>query len=178
MIPPADGASGTPDARAIAKLPYRRGVGIVLFNRAAQVFVARRVDTPGAAWQMPQGGIDKGESPKQAALRELLEETGTKNARILAKSRDWVRYDLPLELVPRVWRGRYRGQEQRWFAMQFEGADTEIDIATEHPEFSAWRWTDFEALPRLIVEFKRPLYEAVVAEFQDLAAELRRGARL
>lgn len=176
MSPPAKPASVAPDAREIAKLPYRRGVGIVLLNRAAQVFVARRIDTPHEAWQMPQGGIDKGESPKQAALRELREETGTGNARILAKSRDWVRYDLPPDLVPRVWRGRYRGQKQRWFAMRFEGADTEIDIATDHPEFSSWRWAEFEELPGLIVDFKRPLYEAVVAEFRDLVADLRGGA--
>ena len=147
----------------------------MLLNRTGRVFVAQRIDTPGAAWQMPQGGIDKGESPRDAALRELTEETGTDKARVLAESRDWIRYDLPRELVPRVWKGRYRGQEQKWYAMLFEGRDADIDIATEHPEFSAWRWAELEDLPGMIVAFKRPLYQAVVAEFRGLVADLSRG---
>ncbi len=159
--------------RKIAELPYRRGVGIMLLNPAGQIFVAQRIDAPGAAWQMPQGGIDRGEAPRAAALRELEEETGTGKARVLAESRDWVRYDLPAELVPRVWRGRYRGQEQKWFAMLFEGTESDIDIATKHPEFSAWRWADLDELSSLIVAFKRPLYEAVVEEFRDLVAALQ-----
>jgi len=165
--------TAAPGKSRIAKLPYRRGVGILLLNRSGQVFVAQRIDTPGEAWQMPQGGIDKGESPRDAALRELAEETGIAKARILAESRHWIRYDLPLELVPQVWRGRYRGQEQKWYAMLFEGADADINIAAEHPEFSAWRWAELDDLPGLIVAFKRPLYEAVVAEFRDLVADLR-----
>lgn len=159
----------------IAKLPYRRGVGIMLLNRAGQVFVAQRIDSPGSAWQMPQGGIDKGESPRAAAVRELAEETGIATARILAQSRDWLRYDLPHDLVPKVWRGRYRGQEQMWFAMAFEGAESDIDIATEHPEFSTWRWAEAAALPGLIVDFKRPLYEAVVAEFRETVTSFRKN---
>ena len=147
----------------------------MLLNRTGRVFVAQRIDTPGAAWQMPQGGIDKGESPRDAALRELTEETGTDKARVLAESRDWIRYDLPRELVPRVWKGRYRGQEQKWYAMLFEGRDADIDIATEDPEFSAWRWAELEDLPGMIVAFKRPLYQAVVAEFRGLVADLSRG---
>jgi len=163
-----------PSDQDIAQLPYRRGVGILLLNRAGQVFVAQRIDTPGA-WQMPQGGIDGGESPREAAVRELEEETSICGARPLAESRDWIRYDLPLDLVPRVWRGEYRGQEQKWFAMAFEGAESDIDIATEHPEFDAWRWVCLADLPRLIVDFKRPLYEAVVAEFRGLVGCFRRG---
>ena len=168
--------SSAPKSRTFEDLPYRRGVGVVLLDASARVFVAQRIDTPGPAWQMPQGGIDPGEDPRAAALRELEEETGTAKARILAESRDWIRYDLPHDLAGKVWRGRYRGQEQKWYAMRFEGEDRDIDIATEHPEFSAWRWAEFEELPDLIVEFKRPLYEAVVAEFRDLVAELRRKA--
>jgi putative (di)nucleoside polyphosphate hydrolase len=146
----------------------------MLLNRLGQVFVAQRIDSPGA-WQMPQGGVDGTESPREAALRELEEETGIGNARILAQSRDWIRYDLPSDLVPNVWGGGYRGQEQMWFAMAFEGEDSDIDIATEHPEFSAWRWAEMEDLPDLIVDFKRPLYEAVVEEFRELVEGLRQG---
>ncbi len=166
---------GGPSDRDIARLPYRRGVGIMLINHAGQIFVAQRIDSPGAAWQMPQGGIDSEESPRAAALRELEEEIGTGKAKILAESRNWLRYDLPAELVPQVWRGGYRGQKQMWFAMQFEGADSDIDIATAHPEFSAWRWAALEELPSLIVDFKRPLYEAVVEEFCELVHGLREG---
>ncbi len=146
----------------------------MLLNRVGQVFTAQRIDTPGA-WQMPQGGIDGGESPRAAALRELEEETGTGKAKILARSRDWIRYDLPADLVPLIWRGRYRGQKQKWFAMMFEGVDSDIDIATEHPEFSAWRWAELEDLSRLIVDFKRPLYEAVIEEFRELVEGLRKS---
>ena len=168
--------SSTSESHRVEDLPYRRGVGVMLLDAKARVFVAQRIDTPGPAWQMPQGGIDAGEDPRAAALRELEEETGTAKASILAESRGWIRYDLPLDLAGKVWRGRYRGQEQKWFAMRFEGEDRDIDIATEHPEFSAWRWAELEELPSLIVAFKRPLYEAVVAEFRELIAALRRKA--
>jgi len=147
---------------------YRRGVGIMLLNRQRLAFVGRRIDTPGA-WQMPQGGIDDGESPRQAALRELKEEIGTDKAEILAESAQWLRYDLPgAEDGMRLWGGRYRGQEQKWFAMRFTGTDADIDLATHHPEFDAWRWLPTAELPALIVPFKRALYEAVLAEFRDL----------
>ena len=169
------GQKNRPSLGEIAKLPYRRGVGIMLLNRAGQVFVAQRIDAPGEAWQMPQGGIDKGETPRAAAMRELEEETGTAKASILAVSREWRRYDLPSELAARIWRGRYRGQEQLWFAMAFEGEDKDIDIATEHPEFSAWRWAELEDLAGQIVDFKRPLYEALVEEFRALVEDLRRA---
>lgn len=150
-------------------LPYRRGVGIVLFNRTGQVFVAQRLDSPGPAWQMPQGGIDKDESPLDAAWRELQEETGITSAELLAESRGWLRYDLPPDLATTLWKGRYRGQEQKWYAFRFTGDEREIDIEGEHPEFSAWKWADFPTVPALIVPFKRALYQQVVQEFGHLA---------
>jgi len=152
-----------------AGLPYRPGVGIMLLNALGEVFVAQRIDMPSDAWQMPQGGIDAGETPLQAAWREMGEEIGTRHAELLAESRGWHRYDLPAELVPLVWQGRFRGQEQKWFAFRFAGTDAEIDIATGHAEFSAWRWSPVATLPDLIVPFKRQLYADLVAEFGHLA---------
>jgi putative (di)nucleoside polyphosphate hydrolase len=149
------------------KLTYRAAVGIMLLNRAGEVFVARRINMPMLpAWQMPQGGIDKGETPRQAALRELKEEIGTNKAKILGESRIWLKYDLPVELAGGVWGGRYRGQRQKWFAMRFTGADTDIDLATAHPEFDAWKWIQPERLPQIIVPFKRQLYIDILAEFR------------
>jgi len=148
---------------------YRPAVGIMLINRAGRVFVGRRIDMPAglAAWQMPQGGIDPGEIPRQAAIRELTEEVGTGRAEILAESRGWLSYDLPPEIAGGMWGGRYRGQRQKWFAMRFTGDDADIDpAATEHPEFDAWDWVIPERLPELIVPFKRQLYLDVVAEFR------------
>ncbi len=156
----------------IARLPYRPCVGIMLIDRRGRVFVAQRIDTPGEAWQMPQGGIEPGESPRRAALRELYEEAGTDEAEVLAESRGWRRYDLPAELVPRLWGGRYRGQEQKWFALRFLGEDSDIDIATETPEFHAWRWAEMAELPDIIVPFKRQIYREVIAEFGHLAEAL------
>jgi putative (di)nucleoside polyphosphate hydrolase len=157
----------------ISRLPYRPCVGIMLIDRGGRVFVAQRIDNPGAAWQMPQGGIDQGETPRQAALRELREETGTDKAEILAESNNWWRYDLPAELVPRLWGGRYRGQEQKWFALRFLGEDADIDIATESPEFNAWRWAEMADLPEIIVPFKRQIYQKVIAEFGHLAEAMQ-----
>ncbi len=160
-------------ARTNAKAkPYRRGVGIVLLNARGQVFVAERIDTPGA-WQMPQGGIDKGETPRQAAVRELHEEIGTDKARIIGVTRKWLRYDLPEELQATVWKGKYRGQEQKWFLMMFTGKDTDIDLETDHPEFQAWKWMAFSQLPRVAVGFKRAIYKEVVAAFEDKVATLK-----
>jgi putative (di)nucleoside polyphosphate hydrolase len=159
---------------ARSDLPYRPGVGIMLVNTDGLVFVARRIDMPSDAWQMPQGGIDEGEDPRAAALRELEEETGTAKAEIVAESRDWLSYDLPPDLRGKLWKGRYRGQRQKWFLMRFTGADSDIDIATRHPEFSHWKWAPIDDLVGLIVPFKRGLYQAVVEEFRPLVETLRR----
>ncbi|MDX2112530.1 MAG: RNA pyrophosphohydrolase [Alphaproteobacteria bacterium] len=149
-------------------LPYRDGVGIMLINQHRQVFVAKRIDTLSEAWQMPQGGIDEGERPDVAARRELEEETGTSKATILRESKDWLTYDLPQELVGKIWRGRFRGQRQKWFAMRFDGTDSDINIDTPHPEFCEWKWIAPSTLPDLIVPFKRVLYRDIIQEFRDL----------
>jgi putative (di)nucleoside polyphosphate hydrolase len=146
---------------------YRRNVGIMLLNRDRRVFVAQRIDTPGA-WQMPQGGIDDGETPRQAALRELMEEIGTDKATILAESKEWLRYELPTELRGGIWGGKYDGQMQKWLVCNFTGTDADIDLATEHPEFDSWQWVEPQQLPTLIVPFKRAIYEAVLVEFAPL----------
>lgn len=156
-----------PELRPKAEPGYRPGVGVMLLNPRGLVFVGRRVDTP-EAWQMPQGGIDAGETPREAALRELVEEVGTDRVELLAESRGWLSYDLPPAIAGRIWGGRYRGQTQKWFAFRFTGRDGDIDVHTAHPEFDAWRWVAPEELPRLIVPFKRPVYEAVLAEFRHL----------
>lgn len=143
---------------------YRPCVGILLVNRDGGIFVGERLDTP-AAWQMPQGGIDEGEQPVEAATRELLEETGISSAAVVAVSRDWLTYDLPAKLSRTAWGGRYRGQAQIWVLFRFTGSDAEIDIVTPHPEFGRWKWTDPDSLLAEIVAFKRSVYEAVLAEF-------------
>ena len=148
--------------------PYRKGVGIVLFNAQGLVFTARRIDTKEPAWQFPQGGIDNNEDPLTAAWREMKEEIGTDNAKVLGQSADWISYDLPPDIADKAWKGRFRGQSQKWFAFTFLGTDSEIDIATQHPEFSEWQWMELTDVPKLIVPFKRDLYERVVAEFVGL----------
>jgi len=150
----------------IARLPYRRNVGVMLANAAGQIWVGQRLDYTGNAWQMPQGGIDDGEDPRTAALRELEEETGISAdlVDIEAETAGWHAYDLPPDLVAKLWKGRYRGQEQKWFLMRFRGSDADVNIATEHPEFSEWKWIDQDALIAAIVPFKRAVYESVLAE--------------
>ena len=153
----------------IARLPYRSCVGVMLLNRDGMVFVGQRNDRNTDAWQMPQGGVDKGEAPRDAALRELWEETGITDdlAEIIAETDDWIPYDLPHDLVPRIWKGRYRGQEQKWYLMRFHGEDDQVNIATKHPEFTAWKWQDPNRLVDQIVPFKRDVYALVMAAFAD-----------
>lgn len=161
------------DKTDIARLPYRRCVGIMLLNSRGEAWVGRRIDTP-EAWQMPQGGIDKGESPADSALRELEEEIGTAQARILAETHDWLSYDLPVEIVPTTWGGKYRGQTQKWFVLEFLGSDADINpTQVKHPEFDAWRWVPADELPALAVSFKRDIYRALQAEFAPVIARFR-----
>ncbi len=150
------------------ELPYRLGVGMILLNKEGLVFVAKRIDMTSEAWQMPQGGMDEGESPRETAMRELKEEIGTDEAEIIAESAGWYFYDLPEALIAKVWKGKYRGQKQKWFVMRFTGADSDIDINTETPEFSEWKWVRGANLPDVIVPFKRALYKELLAEFGHL----------
>lgn len=152
----------------IAKLPYRPCVGVMLINGAGHVFVGQRRDRDQDAWQMPQGGVEKGEHAEVAALRELEEETGIspQSVSVVAQTEDWLPYDLPIDLVPNIWKGRFRGQEQKWFLLRFHGADDEINLDTEHPEFSEWRWLPLDDLVANIVPFKRSVYQRVVEAFR------------
>ena len=155
-------------------LPYRPCAGIMLANREGKVFVGQRLDAPESnypdAWQMPQGGVDKGEDAETAALRELEEETGVERSmvEIIARSQEEHFYDLPDELLGKIWKGKYRGQRQSWFLMRFTGEDENINIETDHPEFTNWKWADPADLPDMIVPFKKKLYKAVVNEFFPL----------
>ena len=154
------------------RLPYRRNVGAALFNRQGLVFVARRADLPKAegGWQLPQGGIDEGEDPRAAVLRELAEEIGTDRAEIIGEHPDWLTYDLPAHLVGVALKGKYRGQRQRWFALRFTGTDGDIRLdADPHPEFDAWRWAHLAELPSLGVDFKRPIYQVLTVAFDRFA---------
>lgn len=159
-------------------LPYRPCVGVALFNRAGLVFVGRRLGGPGQVdlthiWQLPQGGINSGEEPWPAAVRELREETNIRTVERIGEIDEWLTYDIPRGLAGEAWNGKYRGQKQKWFAMRFLGADGEIDVAdpdgTHEPEFSDWRWEPLANIPKLIVPFKRAVYERVAAEFLPLA---------
>lgn len=154
----------------IERLPYRPCVGVMMANDRGQVFVGQRLDNDTPAWQMPQGGIDEGEEPREAALRELWEETGVlpELVELVAETRDWIPYDLPHEIVPRIWQGRFRGQRQKWFLMRFHGSDNQINILTSHPEFAEWRWLDPDDLVDRIVPFKREVYASVLAELGPL----------
>jgi putative (di)nucleoside polyphosphate hydrolase len=161
-----------------AALPYRLNVGAVLFNRLGKVLVARRANFSNAegapgGWQLPQGGIDKHEDPRGAIFRELEEEIGTANAEIIGEHPDWLNYDLPEELIGKAFKGKYRGQRQRWFALRFLGEDSEIRLDLDpHPEFDAWRWTEIAELPALAVVFKRPIYEVLARDFASHATEI------
>ena len=159
----------------LAGLPYRPNVGAVLFDRRGKIFVARRADFPNAegapgGWQLPQGGIDADEDPRQAVLRELAEEIGTGRADIIGEHPDWLTYDLPPELLGRALGGRYRGQRQRWLALRFTGTDADIRLDLDpHPEFDAWRWAPLADLPALAVPFKRSIYEILAVSFAHFA---------
>lgn len=159
-------------------LPYRPCVGIMVLSPASKIWVGRRADAPGDAeatwWQMPQGGIDEHEDPRLAALRELREETSVTSVEFLAESKNWLTYDLPVDLIPKVWGGRFRGQRQKWFAVRFTGDESEIDLGAPgdpHTEFVAWRWCTIEELPAAIVPFKRDLYEEVLRQFSPLLVD-------
>ena len=151
-------------------LPYRSNVGIMLINDDGHVFVGQRLDNNQNAWQMPQGGIDGDEDPQSAAYRELLEETGIEqeNVKFLATSSKWLLYDLPEDLIPKLWDGKYRGQKQKWFLFKFLGTNRDINISTEHPEFSNWKWMPKENLLEEIVPFKKSVYENVLREFERI----------
>jgi putative (di)nucleoside polyphosphate hydrolase len=149
---------------------YRPCVGIFLLSAERRVFVGQRIEAATDAWQMPQGGIDRGEDPLRAGLREMAEEIGTDKATLLAASRVWRAYDLPPGLARRMWGGRYRGQTQKWLAFRFDGADADIRIQHRHAEFRAWQWADPARLAELIVPFKRDVYLSVVDEFRPLWA--------
>jgi putative (di)nucleoside polyphosphate hydrolase len=149
-------------------LPYRACVGVVLADAQGRIFTGERIDTPGA-WQMPQGGIDDGETPEIAAFRELEEETGVPQAcaQIEAEHDGWITYDLPDHLIGKLWKGRYRGQQQRWFLLRFQGDDTDIQIEQPHPEFAKWRWSTPDEVIENIVPFKRDVYETVIQSFRS-----------
>jgi putative (di)nucleoside polyphosphate hydrolase len=142
-------------------LPYRNGVGIMIFNDQKKIFVGKRIDNQ-EAWQMPQGGVDKDEDYETAAKRELFEETGIQSVRIVQSSKQEFIYHL----LGKIWKGKYKGQKQKWFLMKFLGPDSEINISQKHPEFNEWKWVDLDELPRLIVPFKKKLYESIIKEFR------------
>jgi putative (di)nucleoside polyphosphate hydrolase len=148
---------------------YRRGVGVMLLNRDGKVFVGRRIDNTDEAWQMPQGGIDKGEEPWAAALRELEEETGIPPRLVerISTCPERLKYDLPPELRSKLWGGKYAGQNQDWYLARFLGGDGDVNIATKHPEFRDWKWVEPDKLPELIVPFKRDLYRRLLREFSE-----------
>lgn len=152
----------------IEKLPYRKNVGVMVMNADGLVWVGQRRDRYREAWQMPQGGVDKGEDARTAALRELEEETSISAALVdvVAETADWLPYELPHDLIPQLWKGKYRGQKQKWFLLRFTGSDDQIDLETAHPEFSAWKWMTPAELPEAIVPFKRDVYVRVLEEFE------------
>ena len=147
-------------------LPLRTGVGIAVLNSKNQVFVGKRKDNPFDKWQMPQGGIDPNETPSVAMKRELEEETSIKNFKFLKEFNQWLEYELPENLIGKIWKGKYRGQKQKWFIVRFTGEESEININTKHPEFIEWKWIDMDFLPDLIVNFKKHVYRNILIELK------------
>ena len=155
----------------LKNLPFRPGVGMMIINKHKRVFVGRRIDSKANGWQMPQGGIDMGETPSAAALREMQEEIGTDKGYIISESKRWYSYRIPEFLIPKLWDGQYCGQTQKWFLIQFTGVDADINIRTEHPEFSEWQWLDLPELLTDIIPLKLKLYKQVLNEFKNLLTE-------
>ncbi len=151
----------------INKLPMRQGVGVIVLNQNNLVFVGKRKDNPIDRWQMPQGGIDNNETPINAMRRELAEETSITNIKILKEIENCTEYELPKNLLGRIWKGRYRGQKQKWFIVKFIGNDNEINLNTKHPEFIEWKWIDYTLLPEVIVDFKKKVYEKIKLELES-----------
>ena len=149
-------------------LGYRKGVGVFLLNKNKQVWVGKRLDVKNNFWQMPQGGIDSGENAKEAMMRELLEEIGTNNIKIIGTSKDWLSYNIPKEIVRKIWKGRYLGQSQKWFACKFVGKENEINLNTRNPEFTDWKWMKPQLLMKNVIPFKRELYKKILEMFKDL----------
>ena len=148
------------------ELPFRLGVGVVVLNKENKVFVGKRKDNPVNKWQMPQGGVDDGEDLVGAMKRELSEETGIKNIKILKEIDGWSKYELPDYLLGKIWKGKYRGQKQKWFVVKFLGSDNEINLQTKNPEFIEWQWIDIDSLPSVIVDFKKKVYEGLVSKIK------------
>lgn len=156
--------------QADLKLDYRLGVGLVIINKNKQIFVGKRIDSK--TWQMPQGGIDPGETPSKAAIREMKEEIGCDGGKIIAEAKNWYCYDLPKKAIPKLWGGKYKGQKQKWFLIELTSSEEEIDLSnSEYPEFEAWKWVTREELIRLIVKFKKKLYISVVREFKHFLTQ-------
>ena len=154
--------------KKFSNLPLRKGVGVVLLNKNNQIFVAKRIDNPNDFWQMPQGGIDKGENPLEAAYRELNEETSIKTVELIQEIKDEITYHLPDNLLGIIWKGKFKGQTQKWYIMRFLGEDNEINLKTKHPEFLEWKWINHENITDKVVEFKLHVYEKIKNELNKL----------
>ena len=153
------------------RLPLRNGVGIVLLNKSNQVFVARRIDNPSQNWQMPQGGVDNNESYYDAAIRELKEETSIRNIALLKEIDELITYELPNNLLGIIWKGKFRGQKQKWFIFRFEGDETEINVKTQKPEFLEWKWINLEDITKVVVKFKLNVYTKIQQHVKDLLSK-------
>tara|TARA_B100001057_G_C22624375_1_gene861866 strand:+ start:395 stop:865 length:471 start_codon:yes stop_codon:yes gene_type:complete len=149
-------------------LPLRTGVGIIVINNQNKIFVAKRIDNPVDKWQMPQGGVDPGEELVDAMKRELIEETSIKSIKLLKEINRWLEYELPKNLLGRIWKGKFRGQKQKWFIVKFIGSETEINLKTKHPEFMEWKWVEIDELINVIVDFKKNVYKELIPEIKKI----------